>query len=387
MLRRGLAVPVAIVLVALAAAQARAQSEFRFGEGTTSLRQGAGPASPAATPSPLPPPQPTPVPPAGAPAGPSVLTAPAAAEFLAGEGAALPFVPFMLGDYAGFVASGFSDLKIAEGESPRPMDRVFYKFNFYDNLNKAQFADPSQPIHSVELYRQVIGLEKTVFDSRFSLGLRLPFNTLQADAKEFVVTPTLLGDRIGPGGPGFSSTQFGNVSAIAKAVLWEDHASGSLISGGATISFPTATSRLLAPGVSTVTYLQPYAGFLLQNGNAFVQGFASILLPIVRTEATMLFLDAGAGYVLYRNASARGWLTAVAPTVELHLADPLRQADGAVRTFGTFDTLQLHNDLNLTLGATFELCHRTTLGLGLVIPLTGPKPFDLEALAQLNYRF
>src|SRR5262245_21400973 len=39
------------------------------------------------------------------------------------------FTPYMLGDFVGPVANQFSDVKIAEGESPRPIDRVFYKFN------------------------------------------------------------------------------------------------------------------------------------------------------------------------------------------------------------------------------------------------------------------
>src|SRR5262249_9336595 len=37
-----------------------------------------------------------------------------------------PLTPYMLGDFAGPVANLFSDIKIAEGESPRPIDRVFY---------------------------------------------------------------------------------------------------------------------------------------------------------------------------------------------------------------------------------------------------------------------
>src|SRR5437764_857672 len=65
------------------------------------------------------------------PAGPWATACPATA----GDRPA-PFTPFMLGDFVGPVANQFSDVKIAEGESPRPTDRVFIKFNYYDNLSK-----------------------------------------------------------------------------------------------------------------------------------------------------------------------------------------------------------------------------------------------------------
>jgi hypothetical protein len=77
----------------------------------------------------------------------------------------------------------------------------------------------------------------------------------------------------------------------------------------------------------------------------------------------------------------------VAPTLELHIADPLRQADPGVNDFGLFDGLRLHNVVDFTFGSTFEFSNRATLGAGLVVPMTGPRPFDLEAIAQLNYRF
>src|SRR5262249_25806114 len=38
-----------------------------------------------------------------------------------------PFTPVMLGDFVGFVTNQFGDTKIAESESPQPLDRVFYR--------------------------------------------------------------------------------------------------------------------------------------------------------------------------------------------------------------------------------------------------------------------
>jgi hypothetical protein len=39
------------------------------------------------------------------------------------------------------------------------------------------------------------------------------------------------------------------------------------------------------------------------------------------------------------------------------------------------------------MGTIFELSQRSTLAVGLVTPVTGPKPFNLEALVQFNLLF
>jgi hypothetical protein len=287
------------------------------------------------------------------------------------------------------VANQFSDVKIAEGESPRPIDRVFFKFNYYNDLNKPMWADPTEPIHNVSLYRYVFGFEKTFFDQRVSLGLRVPFYTLDAPGKDFHLVPAATAGTFTavPGGPGFDSTQFGNMSAIFKAILWENRQTGDLVSAGATLSFPTGSDQKLNPGQSTLVYLQPFGGFIVNRGNVFFQGFSSVTLPIARPESIVLFTDLGVGYYAYQADPASSQLTAVAPTIELHMANPLRQADPTVNLFNIVDTLKLHNVVDVTLGTTFVFSNRATLGTGLAVPLTGPKPFAVEVLSQLNYRF
>jgi hypothetical protein len=291
----------------------------------------------------------------------------------------------MLGDFVGFVTNQFSDLKVAEGESPRPLDRVFFRFNFYNNVDKSTWQDPSQPIHNVNLYRYVFGVEKSFLDEHFSLGLRVPFDTIDAEGKDFVLTTS--GTRAVAGDDGFATTHFGNINMIAKAALWEDRAQGNLISAGFSVSFPTASSTKINPGASVVTYVQPFVGFIWNRGNFFFQGFTSVALPVDGAESILLFTDLGVGYCIYRDTRPGAMLVAMSPTVEIHLTDPLRNADATVDSFGIFDTLKVHNVVDVTLGTTFEFLRGTTLGVGIVVPCTGPKPFDIEALAQLNYRF
>jgi hypothetical protein len=295
----------------------------------------------------------------------------------------------MLGDFTGPVANLFSAVKIAEGESPRPLDRAFVKFNYYNNLNKARWTNPTEPIHNVDLFRYTVGMEKTFFDESVSLGLRIPFYTMTADAKEFRAVPDPAAGGLVPlpGGPGFDTSHFDNIVAIAKAVLWEDRSTGNLISAGATISFPTASSKKLDPGMSTLMFMQPFGGFIWTSDDLYVHGFSSITLPVASAESIVLFNDVGVGYFAYRASAASSLVTAVGPTLELHVATPLRSPDPDVDIFGFRDGLRLSDVVNVTLGTTVLLADRSTLGVGVVSPLTGPKPFDVEAIVQFNYLF
>ncbi|HVS37686.1 MAG TPA: hypothetical protein VMS17_19145 [Gemmataceae bacterium] len=369
--------------------------------GPAALAQTTVPASPAPpTASSAPPASPAPVPYAGqqpqsaaTPSYQSAFTAPSCSSCAACPTCADQqpefFTPFMLGDFVGIVANQFSDVKIAEGESPRPVDRVFIKFNFYNDLNESRWSDPRLSIHNIELYRYTFGFEKTFFDQNVSLGVRLPFYTLEAEGKDVVLTPDPATGALvpGPGGPGINDTELGNLTAILKAVVWQDRQTGSLLSTGATLSFPTATSKLINPGQSTLAYIQPYGGFILQDGDMFLQGFTSITLPIASAESTVFFADLGAGYYVYRNHEQASFLTGVAPTLEVHFADALRQPDFFVNDFGLFDDIKVPTTVDVTLGSTFEFAGGAVFGAGLCVPVTGPKSFDFELIGQLNYRF
>ncbi len=294
-----------------------------------------------------------------------------------------PFTPFMLGDFLGPRYNQFSDVKIAEGESPRPMTRAFYRFNYYNNVENSRVLDPGDRARNADLYRNTFGFEQALFDNTLSIGLRVPFNTLDVQGADPLVGP----GGVLPATRSYTSTHFGNLTAIIKALLWEDRETGSVLSGGVTVSFPTASSRTVNPGMSTLTFAQPYVGYIVQRGDFYVQGFSSVTLPIASPQSIVLFNDIGAGYYAYRDASPTALLTAVVPTLEFHVFTPLKQTDPGANVFGTVDDTRLHDIVNVTAGSTFEFSHRTTVGAGVAFPLTGPHPFDVEALLQLNTRF
>ena len=106
--------------------------------------------------------------------------------------------------------------KIADNQYPRPVDRVWVSFNYYDGVNSGLNSELGAPIKNMQVYNETFGFEKTFLDQQASLGFRIPVNTLT----------------ITSGFPGLSGTHTstGNFSSLFKYVLWQDNR-GNLISG------------------------------------------------------------------------------------------------------------------------------------------------------------
>jgi hypothetical protein len=65
----------------------------------------------------------------------------------------------------------------------------------------------------------------------------------------------------------------------------------------------------------------------------------------------------------------------------------LRQVDPNEAVFGPADGLRVFDVFDMTFGATVLLKSGATWGVGVNVPFTGPKPYDVEAISQFNYRF
>ncbi len=300
-----------------------------------------------------------------------------------------PFVPFMLGDFIGPLANPMTDLKVAEGESPIPLDRVFYRFNYYNSLSPSVYQSPFQPYKQVNLFTNVFGFEKT-FGEWFSFGVRIPLNGIDAYSRgPYYVRIPGPGNHVVtvPGVPDYGSTQLGNINSIFKIKLAEDRNAAYLVSAGLAISFPTAATPKIDPGPSTATVLQPFLGGVYTRNRFFVQGFGSMTLPMISIQSLFLFNDVGLGLWAYRDDSPTAILTGIAPTFEAHLNVPVQGSDRVSYIFNRAGTLPFNTQFNLTFGTTFEFAHRATLGLGFVVPTVGPDPFKYEFLAQFNFRF
>ena len=270
------------------------------------------------------------------------------------------------------VLPSIRQFKIAEMESPLPLDRVYYTFHYYNDINGSINRRLDSNLSGINIYREIIGLEKTFLDQRASVGLRLPINTLTSKSS----TPAL----------GGASTAVGDLALILKYAIYANSAKGEVLSTGVLATAPTgparfAGSRGLVRGFHDAT-LQPYVGFIKTYGNLYVQGFSSLDVPMHANDVTVFYNDLGLGYFLYRNRDGGGMITGVAPLVEAHLTTPLNH-----RGFHLGDLAGTPDVLNFTYGINFELWSRSNLRVGAASPVTGPNPFALEAFIQYGLRF
>ncbi len=268
------------------------------------------------------------------------------------------------------VPSSSRNFKISDDQSVRPQDRVFVNFNYYDPINRSILERLNSPVRIPEVYRESFGFEKTFCDGAASVQLRVPVTTIETV------------DEIPGGGLGGSDTEVGDLTIVSKFILSEND-SGSLLSAGLAVTVPTGDDSfdpITFENYHSVTF-QPFVGYLFTSGRCFLHGFVAADIPTDDRDATLLFNDVGVGYFLLDNPD--GWLSAIVPTFEAHVTNPLnhRGAFDPTDPSGTPDVVVL------TGGLTFEFHRSATLAIGVGTPVTGPQPYDLEVLVQFNWRF
>ena len=97
----------------------------------------------------------------------------------------------------------------------------------------------------------------------------------------------------------------------------------------------------------------------------------------------MVYNDIGAGYFLFRSTEPDDFVTSIAPTFEVHVNNPLnhREWSNANDPAGTADVV------DLTYGVNVGFFGQAVLTFGWVTPVTGPRPFNYEAVVLFNWRF
>lgn len=275
-------------------------------------------------------------------------------------------------------SGGVGRMKIAEGGTILPQNRVFFRYNY---LSGVGYSDSR-----ASLNRFVPGFERAFGDGLFSFELRAPFAT---DARTM---STLNGNSITNG----EHTRFGNLTIYLKTLLIER--SNFALIGGFGIALPTASnikvnyadgSPLLNVDNQTVR-LQPFLGALYAPSNDwFVQSFFQIdagaggntvainttgagLSNIGKlTDSSNLYFDLGIGRWLYRTNASRG-LTGVIPMLELHHNVALEGGDvlaaGPFQVTNSLDTTSL---TNFVAGNTFEFGQQTKLTTAYTGPIGG----------------
>jgi hypothetical protein len=252
-----------------------------------------------------------------------------------------------------------SGYKIAEGESPQPQDRVFFDYNLYGSALTG--INSLGDITKGDINRETFGFEKTFLDGNASIGLRAPL--LQEHAIE----------------EGFGQNDFGDMTVITKFAPFYDHTTGDLVSFGLCVTAPTGPAIVTTDFTIHDWLLQPWTGFVLNSDRWYLEGFCSVAVPTDSQDVTLLFNDLSVGYRLYRGPSD-SFLSGFAPLVEAHVTTPLDHR-------GPNEQITLPDFVDLTFGAHFELYGRSLLTLGVNTPVTGPRLYGLEGIAQFTWRF
>ncbi|HVX12262.1 MAG TPA: hypothetical protein VHC22_13860 [Pirellulales bacterium] len=283
----------------------------------------------------------------------------------------------------------FHTFKITDNESPWPRNRVFVTSEYF-----RQVGD------TTAVTQETFGFERTFQQNRSSIGLRLPFYTVDPGTQMNPLEP----GQIGTFGLGTSTRgNIGDLTLIYKRAVIFDPAGGNVLSVGAAVITPTgpATLASVTPaytvnGVNHWGGIQPYVGFYRSIGQAFnglfVQGFSSIDRPFSPHDSTFWFNDIGLGYYYRRDVTSG--LTGIVPNFEAHVNTPMGgrtqtiSATPALTALTGFSSvmgqIQYANQVNLTSGITFIFNRRTTLALAVVAPVSTPHPYNVEYVAQLN---
>ena len=258
--------------------------------------------------------------------------------------------------------------KVADNQSPQPLDRAFFTYNYFDYINNRINRDFQVPIQRIRAYRAMLGFEKTFFDKQASIGVRLPINTLTADS----VSP-----------PTPTRTSLGDLGVYSKFVIWRDDATRSLISTGLAVTIPSGPRTFAnSPFIKSLHNfeLQPYIGYQRTWGKFFLIGFEAVNVPLAVHDVTLLYNDVAIGYQFYTNDDKTAFIRGASANFEVHANIPLNHRD----VFNNQDVVGTADIVDLTYGINFRLGEKALATFGLVTPVTGPRPFSIEALAILN---
>ena len=262
-------------------------------------------------------------------------------------------------------------LKIADHQTPKPTDRIYFSYNVFNNFNDQFNRANRVPAFNLDVHHYLFGLEKTFLDEFASLGLRLPYNAITYRDN--------VGNRQ-------SFQGLGNLAVYGKLLIVEDLATDNALTLGLVINTPSGPTRFAGSRLFTApnaTSLQPFAAVLYNFGTSglFYQGITAIDVPLDNSDLPiMLFQDSTFGYRLF--SGGEGLLTAVTPVFETHVNIPLNN-----RGFAFDNLLATPDVVNLTFGVHVELARRLTISTAYIQPVTGPRIFDYEVavLASLDF--
>ncbi len=256
------------------------------------------------------------------------------------------------------VAGRYSGIMITDNDSPRPSDRLYFGYSYYDGI--AASLNPG--LGGVSLNREMAGFEKTFLDGNASIGLRLPFIQMN-----------------GPYGVGHDNV--GDLSVLLKYAPYYNRETGNILSFGLVLTTPTGASGsfVLADGseLPHSVLFQPWVGGVRVFGRAYVQAISNMIIPTDGRDTLLIGNSIAMGYRLLDGNGAL--VPTVTPTFETHVRTPLNNR-------GQNSEIYFPDQVNLTSGTHFRW-NRFSISGAVAVPVVGPRPWNIEALANINWRF
>ena len=248
--------------------------------------------------------------------------------------------------------------KITENESPMTQDRAYISYNYYDDVTRAFHA---LGLGEADFNRETLGVEGAFDGGNASLGLRLPFAQLTGDE---TLQDSLVGD----------------LTINYKYLLIHDRQAGNVLCTGLALTVPTGQA-LHIDGESAIrdTVFQPFLGYIYNCQGFYVEGFSSVAVPTDARDVTLLFNSVALGCYAYRSDGGDG-VRAITPQVEVHVNTPLSHRGLTSTPIGYPD------DVNL-IGGVRVWCRRVEVGAAAGAPITGPRPYGMEANANVAWHF
>jgi len=256
------------------------------------------------------------------------------------------------------VISRYNGIKISENDGPRPTDRAYFGYNYYNGLNSS--LNPGYG--RVDLHRETAGFEKTFLNGDASFGMRLPFSQTTGPA-------------------GANNAGVGDLSFLFKYALYNNRETGDLFSAGLVLTTPTGSnpSNFIDGSAPPSSWLfQTWVGFVKNFDRSYVQGISSLVTPTDSRDPTIFWNSVAFGYWLVRNRPERV-ISGIIPTVEFHVTTPLNQRDPRGDVF-------VQDQVNMTSGVHFRT-GRGTFSPAISVPLVSPTPWRVEFMLNYNLLF
>ncbi|GHT26440.1 hypothetical protein FACS18942_03900 [Planctomycetales bacterium] len=296
---------------------------------------------------------------------------------------------------------GLGRQKITENMTPLPTDRLIFDYSYFHNV----------PIvyRKMAVNRFTPGFEKTFFNKRFSVEMRLPLAT--------TIDNTIYSDN----NNSLNVMRIGDMTTTVKWLVFQRKKIAMTF--GLSFSLPlaedmnlvdTASGRNAVSWKNETVHLMPYVGILYMpkkrtffqayfQVDAAVHGDSTYVGDYVDTSSdkmiyagktfdrTYAYTSTALGYWLYQQNDSSGNLRNGMNVIgELHWTQSLDKAKGVTSTQGNynFDIGRAdgsYHVLDMTLGTRLVFNKKTNVGLGYSVPLSSSNSRQFDGEFRLTY--